>query len=43
MKIPAPPLTIASGARVTIKSTYPQNPTKQIDAMGIVLCYVVRN
>ena len=39
--IPNPPLTIPRGASITIKATYQQNASQNLDAMGIVLLYAV--
>ncbi|MBK9129591.1 MAG: hypothetical protein IPM13_17665 [Phycisphaerales bacterium] len=38
---PNPPLVLNPGTVVTIKATYQQHPTDELDAMGIVLAYVV--
>lgn len=40
--MPSPGLQIPLGTTVTIKATYPQQAGKNLDAMGIVLCYVLR-
>jgi hypothetical protein len=39
--LPPVPVVIPSGKVVTLKATYQQSPTKSLDAMGILLCYVI--
>ncbi len=38
---PNPPVALNLGTTVTIRATYPRRPTEEIDAMGIILAYVV--
>ena len=39
--LPNPPIVLPSGKQVTLRASYQQSPTKGLDAMGILLSYVV--
>jgi hypothetical protein len=41
--LPQPPLMLTGGTVVTLQATYQQKPTEPIDAMGIMLAYIVFN